>query len=487
VPAGLHSKLLKWSRLWLTTKINEEGVHEVKTRASGSALGKMCRARRMSALVQSSLLQDFGMQPVRTSQKDRVQAAGVKLVEEQFDASHAETSLPEAHFDSITTEAHKDKFPQMRAQDFHSNGLAWRAYMQAGSFASLQEVWPSMFVPVGVHLLESYKEDGVAKKALKGITLHACEHYVLVLPVGVASPAGRLAGWSSTSGAEPYSLVQIRDLGKYSVVEIKTVPPAETFLSDRAAGKFALGVRSVSGFLSIGLVQARRAFKGITVKWLARFHTHLKLVGPRPTLERELVRVLILHFLPDLTDKPRELEELLLFRCKPAEAELIPCALSPEEIQKNSNDFVDSRDLDDLHKVAKQVSNFRKSQGIPGPQPQTQPPSAAASSSDGAQHASGPRPITKQAPVWPESEEFSLLEARKLFPRDGTCIVSRDDSRHYRWVCVYAGGSQSAFTKAWNDEISPKQALKIVLEKVWGEHARLGRDICHFALDDICA
>ena len=232
----------------------------------------------------------------------------------------------------------------------------------------------------------------------------------------------------------------------------------------------------------IMIVQAQRAFKGIVMKWLERVFNYLKIEGLRPTLERDLVKIIVLHVLPHLHDKPQELETILSFRFKPSEKEVVPSALTPEEIQNNSKDFVDDRDLEDLKQVAQQVAAGRQPTGTPAAQSSGGANSGSAGS---AAAASGPKPNSKVAPVWDEREEFSIQEARKLFPRDGTCALSRDDNRHYRWVIAYVGGSQSVFTKAWNDVLSPRMALKTLLLTVWAEHERLERGNCPHDLDDI--
>ena len=69
-------------------------------------------------------------------------------------------------------------------------------------------------------------------------------------------------------------------------------------------------------------------------------------------------------------------------------------------------------------------------------------------------------------------------------PKVTGCCINKDDKRHMRWVGSYPT-VVSPFSKScvWNEYISMRQALLVVLDWVWARHQEATQEECPFALE----
>ena len=76
VPHWLLTRLDDWSRTWLTSKIDEVGVHVCKTRSNASDLGTMGRPFRWAALIEPDGIKSYGLLPLAIASADHAAALG---------------------------------------------------------------------------------------------------------------------------------------------------------------------------------------------------------------------------------------------------------------------------------------------------------------------------------------------------------------------------------------------------------------------------
>lgn len=458
VPVWLRNRLQSWARGWLTTKPVEDTVHEIKKRSSATDLGMMSRRFRWAAQIESPLLSEYGLEPIKVQQRDKAVTLGQTLPAENiFDAAQDDMlSMADAHFNSIIDEAGKGRFPQMEPERFHGSGLAFLAYKQAGSFAALDGYWQSVLMPVG-WLLCKHKPDDPPRFDTLGMVIHVCPYYCLVLRLGVCNRSSQLFSWHWPHPAQrQWNIVQIDDYNKFFVLKLQATSPASVHIDPANRGKWELAIHCNVDKMSPYVVRAQTAFLGVNVDELERLYTFQKLPTPRPTQERPLVEALVLDALPELHDHPDDFNTVLACRFNPAQHESVPTVMTKELAAKLA-DAIDARDNEDLDKA---LTARDKRQSTPAT-PATSASGTPASGGAGVQH------------VDPGINHPTLEWARQWKPPGTT--LTRDDRRFFRWICQTPGYPQSSYSRTWNDERSPLQALRDLLVIVWDEHMQLRR------------
>ena len=74
VPDNVAERITAWGTGFLTTKIVEDGIHEVKRRASGTDKQAISRPHRWTALIESDKLNDINRSEAQISQADKASA-----------------------------------------------------------------------------------------------------------------------------------------------------------------------------------------------------------------------------------------------------------------------------------------------------------------------------------------------------------------------------------------------------------------------------
>ena len=150
VPPDLLARLVAWARGYITTKVIEDSVHVIKTRAAGSSSGVCCRAMRWAALRESDLLKRYGMSDIQPEPQDEVEAMGQDVnFPELYDASLNDYSLQESEFKQIMTMHNHHAYPQVSPENFHMTGLLFEAYSMCDSYTHFKTHWMSALAPVG--------------------------------------------------------------------------------------------------------------------------------------------------------------------------------------------------------------------------------------------------------------------------------------------------------------------------------------------------
>ena len=139
--------LEKWSKSWLTTKLNEDAIRHCKMKMRQADNGQLSRLSRWGALSQSHLLSECAREEVIIEPCDSQAMAGKQLPADMFSADATPLSLDQQHFDTIMKEEKQKTYPHISPEKYHSCGLRWEAYLMSGSFQDLQRSWPTIFCP----------------------------------------------------------------------------------------------------------------------------------------------------------------------------------------------------------------------------------------------------------------------------------------------------------------------------------------------------
>lgn len=89
---------------------------------------------------------------------------------------------------------------------------------------------------------------------------------------------------------------------------------------------------------------------------------------------------------------------------------------------------------------------------------------------------------------WPPGDSNpDAVWARLLLPPVPSCTLRKDEVFHHRWSIKYGmpGAGHTYFTKTWNEQRSPMDALKMVLQNVWDAHQALDNAGPPFSIADL--
>ena len=282
---------------------------------------------------------------------------------------------------------------------------------------------------------------------------------------------------------DPWKLLCLRDLGpKLVVVETKGVSPARsaTTCSD---GSYQLSFALSGPSRSIPVAAAHAGFKGMTKVYLEKMHKKV-IDKPTPSKEEHICKALIRHYLPALSEA--EVQAKFDLRGKaaaPLESVLgvdgnmdVALEAIPEHDEAVFNDVLKK------HKKAFESvgESDAKQDGASGSGGGDGSGNAAASSegSGGAKRNLRPeiRPMN--------DDRLSLELARSLIPDGVGCTMKLDLVLHFRWIVYHPHGREQFIkTCAWNDEVTPLQALQVVLHWVWEEQFAHCKQKCPFDID----
>ena len=466
-------KLTRWARGFITTKVDEDGIKVIKTKSRASDQGATSRANRWGNLVDSELLKEYGHKGLEVTAEDTASALGLELADELFDAAAGTHSLPKEDFDTITDLHGKDHYPKMNAENFHSIGLKWEAYLEAPSFKEFQKGWYTLFLNAG-WVLCSKAADG--PMTVLGIIVHATRWFALVFPIRIANRRNHIFSWSTTG---KFDIIQLRSLSPdYVVIRSTGVGPGDAYIK---FGKYMQGITTVGTSMTPLESSAECSFKGLTKDDLEALFEELPLcVGPRPKQERPLVAACARGVLPKASEE--RIKEISEQRGKDA-VESLPSALDEAVIETIAEDQ-DDENCDDVKKAVER--NYKKKKGADEGLEDEEPRREWVEGAGGEQASSSAAPAWR-APgsTWAENADNNPTKefAELLLPGLPGVTVRRDESFYTRWIVKYPGRTQATYTKSWNnDAVSPMDALKLVLEEVWAEHFEVQGEGPHFVI-----
>ena len=151
-PLKRSEALKAWAQGWLSTKIDEDGIRTLKMKARQSDNGTLSRQSRWAILKDSALLSDHGRPSVKVTNVDVANSIGCQTDPGTFmaESEHPPLSLPQDYFDAMTSEHGQGSYPKMKPETYHTSGLRWEAYLQAGGFPTLCKAWFSLLCVLGM-------------------------------------------------------------------------------------------------------------------------------------------------------------------------------------------------------------------------------------------------------------------------------------------------------------------------------------------------
>eukprot|EP00971_Amphidinium_carterae_P057523 1137353-Amphidinium_carterae.1 len=293
---NMREALHKWCSGWVTTKLNEDAFHHLKLKSRQSERGNLSRPARLALLAKSSLITSYGREELLVSNQDEVNGKEITVDSALFKADLPDTSMDESYFNTLTETT---GFPRIQPERFHTAGLRWKAYMQAGSFETLSESWWSMLLPS--HMLLCEKTAGEKHKIL-GLILKSTEFYCLIWKVEVISIEHKLLGldFSGTPCWEIF-LLQV-PLERYFLQGVEALTPMQ--VKGMGHREYRLCFKTAGGKQSILTCAARSGFRGLTVHWMETLFVALGVdLRPRPSREVALATALMKHCLPEASDE----------------------------------------------------------------------------------------------------------------------------------------------------------------------------------------
>ena len=292
-------------------------------------------------------------------------------------------------------------------------------------------------------------------------------HLENTLPIFSMMPAGR-----------PYwEIYQVKQpLTQYFLMRIHALSPRQ--VKQSGCDKFELAFNVKGARQELLICVAKAGFKGLTVPWLERLYEELQIPErPRPSREAELVKALMKAVVPDASEE--QLTEWAQERSKNEEA--IPSGLTEEVMEVMEQQA--AIDEDDKQEYEKQVVLEKKRTKKKAAE-DVAPESAPGLVEDPAAAASSSRPLLPNPVPW-EADNPTVFQAREWLLEVSGCKIHKDERYFHRWSITYPGGPQRIYTKVWTSSLSPLEALRQLLDKVWQIHFNCIGEMCPYNLRTI--
>ena len=334
-------------------------------------------------------------------------------------------------------------------------GMAWVATRQCqGDLAALGKCWLSLLASTGTLLTNSATD-------FKGIVAGTCQFGVLCLPVKYVKKSGVV--WVQPTSLKSPLTACITALDGWKACTLNLRTAAQIY---KDAGQIAVAGMawrlSDSVTTSLGACAAKTGFKFMSKFFLDKLLQHCGVTfgrGKSPKTVPELVRHLILHFVPDATadfidaalahrSAPRKIEKQLAMQSVLAEGTNLAAM----------QQCVDEGELQEVEKVVAKCKSLKGR-------------AAAASSGTAASSSSQKKEWARK--VADPNVEYTVPAARIFLPDVRGCVLSIDEVRFTRWsgsypkplppfVCTKSFGVRTGLTNT--------QALFIVLRQLWAWH-----------------
>jgi hypothetical protein len=479
-------RLGKWASTWLSSEINENGFRVLRKSSRASDNNAMSRPQRWAQLVESSLIIDHGREPVIVSPSARLVGLGVSTNDNSLysaDTVH-ENDMPHERYASIT--ADPDCYPHLTPQAFHANGLRWVAYVESSSFTAMQHAWYSIMLQPG-WLVRN------AAKRISGVVVQATQHYAVVVKVKLIDQTSRTLVWDVENAAcsSMFSVISVDSmLPCWQILQTTGVAPWKVLSTCGVNGAFQFAMQPSSGSMLLGVAAARIGFRGLTVDWLEKLFKEAGVLGKRPAREADLVRSLVKHYLPDVTDA--EMDAILEAR-KSGLSEPIQSVLTHGP---NLELALDAIPVDDADEVEKSVKKRKTPSDVP--EPPASPSRGSGPSGLPPPRPPGGQPVLRIAHCAPRirnllprpmaDDRLTIDWARTLVPQGRQCRLDIDETLHHRWKLEYTTSNteeQQIFTRVWNADRTALQALVQCVEWAWARHFKICGEKCPFVIQSL--
>ena len=407
IPPRRLEALNAWASGWLSTKIDEDGIRCLKMKARQSDNGTLSRPSRWSILNHIELLADHGRPSVKVTSAHKPTGQGLKVEPDMFMADHDQSSLPDSFFDKMIVEHGDNAYPKMRPEAFHTSGLRWEAYLQAGNYLEMASAWFNQFLMPGMLLYEVI--DG--RNHIKGLILQSCEHYVVLWELTVLNQEKKVLGLDSGI-KPPWKLFHMSCLDTFRVMQLEGLAPMKV---KERIGQFRMACTTTGSSMTVLRIAASKGFQGIPLTKLNVLYDYLEMaMVPMPRAEQALVTALVSHLWPEKEEA--EVAEMVKRRGKKLE-ETMPSVLTEDVLQQNQ----DAIDADDMEEFVRGVARGQRHA-----RQDTEDGEAHLAGQIGGSHGSGAvNRVVAPNPIPWETDDPTGEEAKTYLPQLQACKVTK--------------------------------------------------------------
>lgn len=444
-----------------STKGCEDGFNILRDQERASKSG-VCATRQLWHQLRASGIEaDCDRKPVVITSAARQAATALggskPLPKSMFHPRASDFSLGAASLDSFGA---KD-WSAVQASQFPMIGVCTRALLEAqGDEEVLMKMWLSLLLIPGSVVCDKATSDLwlVLRTTAFGAFLWPLQHRAGLGGLELTSAFGPGRRWIQRGQFA---------LSDWKAIAVDVLPPCQVRANSPEVSCSKIVLRVAGEAENIATFSARKAFPGLTVPLLAKLWSVLKVESRRPSSEMGYLKVLLNHLLPDLTDD--ELAAIISLRRSKLVKEATSSVLLDHANLEMTRHLIEEDIVQDITKYQKErgthPSSKPPSSSAPNPGPGVT--STAASASTGSA-ASSSRPQAKLH----FSGYHTPEGAKALIPQVAGCWIKRDDVRHMRWAAHYPmpAGTQSHWTKTWNEHYPESKALHYCVQKVWSAH-----------------
>jgi hypothetical protein len=317
------------------TSVEEElAFNNCRRNMDSSRTGKLGRKAVWHRCLMSMVLEDSDRPQQRPTAADRVEAKKhfkSTLPDSIFDSRHVDFSLGEELIEQYLEQAKTGKSFSPSPQRYMLRPQALHALRECGQdYSKLRRAWHAKLAVQG-HLLVS--KDG----ATQAWVLEVSEFGVLTWGVQAFKAGGALRYLRLRPASDvPWRQIQVWDYAEWCSLEVEAMPPHLV-----ARAKLQQGGKEKCGILlkcadkkPVPLLKAaaHTAFGNLTVAEMSRLvqDERVPYEGSRPTLEKDLVKLLVTWALPGLSSG--DLENIMKLRTFMG-PRLIQSVLTPENAE----------------------------------------------------------------------------------------------------------------------------------------------------------
>jgi len=471
------------------TSVEEElAFNNCRRNMDSSRTGKLGRKAVWHRCLMSGVLEDSDRPQQRPTAADRVEAKKhfkATLPDSIFDSRNVEFSLGEELIEQYLEQAKAGKSFTPSPERYMLRPQALHALRECGQdYLKLRRAWHAKLAVQG-HLLVS--KDG----ATQAWVLEVSEFGVLAWGVQAFKVGGALRYLRLKPASDvPWRQIQVWDFDEWCSLEVEAMPP---HLVARAKLQHDC-VKEKCGILlkcadkkpmPLLKAAARNAFGNLTVAEMSRLvqDEAVPYEGSRPTLEKDLTKLLVTWALPDLS--PVELDKIMKLRTFRA-PRVIESVLTPENAEAVDGLLVED---DAAALKASVAARAKKEKGhAPGQ-------SSSSSGHDAARFEGDEFPGEAPASTYKkkldelEDKNALLAKAKTLLPQVMGCGIAVNNNE--RWQVRY-DQRKTPGPKSWSQCWRPGQAgmshvdvLKRAIRWAWSVHLEANPGADCPDLDDV--
>eukprot|EP00971_Amphidinium_carterae_P086067 1702859-Amphidinium_carterae.1 len=441
-----------------TTLVAEDSMKVLRHREAGSEQGWLGVKERYHTLLSSRLLQDHARkQPHQTAATSSL--AATTIPKQMFHPPKTGSSIPQRDLNHLTSTNFTSRSPDAWIL---SCGILNEALIRCkGDWTVMKTAWQSLFLDVGVVALSEKQEAHL----ILDVTVYGAVGWRG--DIRVASDGTK---WFELDPAASQNVcrVIIYDMKRTRVCAVAAEPPSRR----STLCKGVVGIRLLVGAQEKPWVRsASSAYKNMTNEQLKKAWGWCGVQGTAPSTQTELLKGLIKHNLPDITEE--KLASILTLRTG-KKTKLVQTVFEDASMAAAAQDYIAKEDRQEhttLEKLSLRKIDVQKSAPVS---------IATCAKGDSTTPKASPTVHKKPAKLAPT---MSLEDAKGYAPQTKGCTIRREQEWHLRVAGSYiARKSGQKYRKVTYSEKpgSERDAFLTVLKWLWAVHEECtsGTELC---------